>query len=75
MQRLGKHIPVEENKRNNRRVAFLWKALRSFTMQRCGKHTSVTLNQFATIEEAVFSVGGAPKLTRISGSCENRRMR
>jgi hypothetical protein len=30
--------------------------------QRCGKHISAALNQNATIKEAVFSVGAAPKL-------------
>jgi hypothetical protein len=30
--------------------------------QRCGKHVSEALNQDATIEEAVFSVGAVPRL-------------
>jgi hypothetical protein len=30
--------------------------------QRCGKHISAAVNQHATIEEAVFSVGAAPRL-------------
>jgi hypothetical protein len=30
--------------------------------QRCGKHISSAVNQRATIEEAVFSVGAAPRL-------------
>jgi hypothetical protein len=31
-------------------------------MQRCGKHISAAVNQHATIEEGVFSMGGAPRL-------------
>jgi hypothetical protein len=31
-------------------------------MQRCGKHISAAVNQHATIEEPVFSVGAAPRL-------------
>jgi hypothetical protein len=31
-------------------------------MQLCGKHISTAVNQHATIEEAVFSVGAAPRL-------------
>jgi hypothetical protein len=31
-------------------------------MQRCGKHISAAVNQHATIEDAVFSVGVAPRL-------------
>jgi hypothetical protein len=31
-------------------------------MQLCGKHTSAAVNQHATIEEAVFSVGTTPRL-------------
>jgi hypothetical protein len=31
-------------------------------MQRCGKHISIAVSQHATIEEAVFSVGVAPRL-------------
>jgi hypothetical protein len=30
--------------------------------QRCGKHISAAVNQHATIVEAVFSVGVAPRL-------------
>jgi hypothetical protein len=33
-----------------------------FAMQRCGKHISAGVNQHATIEEAVFSVGAGPSL-------------
>jgi hypothetical protein len=32
------------------------------TMQQCSKHISAAFNQYATIEEAVFSVGAAPRL-------------
>jgi hypothetical protein len=31
-------------------------------MQQCGKHISAAVNQHATVEEAVFSVGAAPRL-------------
>jgi hypothetical protein len=31
-------------------------------VQRCGKHIYATVNQHRTIEEAVFSVGAAPRL-------------
>jgi hypothetical protein len=31
-------------------------------MQRCGKYISAAVNQRATIEEAVFSLGAAPRL-------------
>jgi hypothetical protein len=30
--------------------------------ERCGKHISEAVNQHSTIEEAVFSVGTAPRL-------------
>jgi hypothetical protein len=33
-----------------------------FATQRCGKHISEGVNQHATTEEAVFSVGAAPRL-------------
>jgi hypothetical protein len=33
-----------------------------YTTQLCGKHISVAVNQSVTIEEAVFSVGDAPRL-------------
>jgi hypothetical protein len=31
-------------------------------MQRCSEHFSAAANQHATIEEAMFSVGAAPRL-------------
>jgi hypothetical protein len=31
-------------------------------MERCGKHISVAVNQYVTVEEAVFSEGAAPSL-------------
>jgi hypothetical protein len=34
----------------------------SIARQRCGKHISAAVNQFKTIEKAVFSVGIAPRL-------------
>jgi hypothetical protein len=33
-----------------------------FATQRCGKQISAAVNQHATIEDAVFSVGTAPRL-------------
>jgi predicted hydrocarbon binding protein len=37
-------------------------------MQRCGKDISTAVNQHATIEEAVFSVGAVPRQLREVGS-------
>jgi hypothetical protein len=47
---------------NNRRAMFSVVSTALFIMQRCGKYISATVNQRATIEEAVFSVGAAPWL-------------
>jgi hypothetical protein len=33
-----------------------------FATQRCGKRVTASVNQHATIEEAAFSVGAAPRL-------------
>jgi hypothetical protein len=41
---------------------FLWARAASVATQRCGKHISAAVNQHATIEKAVFSVGAAPRL-------------
>jgi hypothetical protein len=35
----------------------LWVRAQLFAMQLCGKHVSATVNQYATIEEAVFPLG------------------
>jgi hypothetical protein len=61
-QRLGKHIPAEANAPNNRREVFSVVSAALFATKLCGKHISATVNQHATIEEAVFSVGAAPRL-------------
>jgi hypothetical protein len=61
-QRLGKHIPAEANARSNRRAVFSVVCAASIATQRCGKHISAAVNQHATIEEAVFSVGAARTL-------------
>jgi hypothetical protein len=61
-QRLGKHIPAEANARNNRRAAFSVVRAVLIATQRCGKHFSAAVNQHATIEEVVFSVGAVPRL-------------
>jgi hypothetical protein len=50
------------NAGNDRRAVFsVVRAARAAT-QRCGKHISAEVNRHATIEEAVSSVGAAPRL-------------
>jgi hypothetical protein len=61
-QRISRHIPTEENARNNRGAAFSVVRAARVTTQLCGKHISAAVNQHATIDEAVFSVGAAPRL-------------
>jgi hypothetical protein len=56
------NIPAETNTCNNRRAAFSMIRSVSIARQRRGKHISAAVNQFATIEEAVFSVGVTPRL-------------
>jgi hypothetical protein len=53
---------VEAKARNNRRAVFSVVRAARVAMQQCGKHFSAALNQHATIEEAVFSVGTARRL-------------
>jgi hypothetical protein len=48
---------VEANERNNGGVEFSVVSASLVATQRCGKHMSATVNQHATIEEAVFFVG------------------
>jgi hypothetical protein len=51
-----------KGKCSNRRAVFsVFRAAR-VAMQRCGKHISAAANQHATLHEAVFSVGAAPRL-------------
>jgi hypothetical protein len=40
----------------------LWVRAALVATQRCGKHISAAVNQYATIEEALFFVGSAPLL-------------
>jgi hypothetical protein len=49
-------------KRSNRRAVFSVVNAALVAKQRCGKHISTETNQHATIEEAVFCVGTAPRL-------------
>jgi hypothetical protein len=58
-QQLGKHIPAEANASNNRRAVFSVVRAALVATQRYGKYISAAVNQHATIEEAVFSVGAA----------------
>jgi hypothetical protein len=55
-----RHVCCEA--RNNRRnvISMAWALL--IATQRYGKHISSAVNQHATIEESVFSVGAAPRL-------------
>jgi hypothetical protein len=48
--------------RNNRKAVFSMVRAALGAMRRCGDHISAAVNQHATIEEAVFSVGAAPRL-------------
>jgi hypothetical protein len=48
--------------RYNRRTVFPVVSASLVGAPRCGKHISAAVNQHATIEEAVFSVGVAPEL-------------
>jgi hypothetical protein len=47
---------------NNKRYIFSVVSAARVATQRCGKHISAAVNQLATVEEAVFSVGVAPRL-------------
>jgi hypothetical protein len=70
-QRLVKHIPVEADARNDRRAVFSVVRVALVATQRCGKHIFAAVNQHATIKEAVFSVGAAPRLYN-GGLTQNR---
>jgi hypothetical protein len=48
--------------RNSREAAFSVVRTAHIVTQLCGKRISAAVNQHVTIEEAVFSVGTAPKL-------------
>jgi hypothetical protein len=48
--------------RNNIRAVFSEVRFALIATQRCGKHISSAVNQHVKIEDAVFSVGAAPRL-------------
>jgi hypothetical protein len=52
-----KHIRKEAIARNIRKAVFSVIRAARVAMQQCGKHISAAVNQHATIEEAVFSMG------------------
>jgi hypothetical protein len=56
------NIPAAANTRNNIRAVFSVAHAKSATTQRCSKHISAAVNQLATIEEALFYLGTAPRL-------------
>jgi hypothetical protein len=56
------HIPAKPEERNNGRTVFSVVSAASVAKQRCGKHKSAAVNQYATIEKAMFSVGTASRL-------------
>jgi hypothetical protein len=47
---------------NNRRAVFSVVSAALVATQLCGKHIFAAVNQHATVEEAVCSVGAAPRL-------------
>jgi hypothetical protein len=53
---------LQRRKRNNRRAGFSVARAAFVATQQCGKHISAAVNQHATIEEAVFSVGAVSRL-------------
>jgi hypothetical protein len=53
---------AETNARKNGRAVFSMVRAAFVATQLCGKHIPAAVNQHATIEEAVFSVGAAPRL-------------
>jgi hypothetical protein len=54
---------MEARARDNRRAMFFSVVSAALVaMQQCRKHISATVNQHATIQEAVFSVGAALRL-------------
>jgi hypothetical protein len=62
MQRLGKDIPAEATARKSRTAMISVVIATLVATQRCLEHISAAVNQHATIEEAVFSAGAAPRL-------------
>jgi hypothetical protein len=64
-------IPTEVNTCNNRREVFSMVHTMCIATQLCGKHISAAVNQNATVEEAVFTVGSPHAyITRISTQLE-----
>jgi hypothetical protein len=59
-QRLDTHLPT--NARNNTTTVLSVVRAARVATQRCGKHIYAAVHQHARIEEAVFSVGDAPRL-------------
>jgi hypothetical protein len=57
---LGKHNPAEANASKNRIAVFSVVSNALVATQRCGKRICAAVNQRATIEEAVFSLGAYP---------------
>jgi hypothetical protein len=53
--------PTRKRTRNNRRVVFSVVTATLIATQRCSKRIFARANQQATIEEALFSVGAAPR--------------
>jgi hypothetical protein len=65
------YIPAGANVHNNITAIFSVVSAALFARQRCGKHISAAVNQHATIEKAVFSVGSSRGyIMRISGNRE-----
>jgi hypothetical protein len=56
------NILAETNAGNNKRAAISVVSAVLVVRQRCSKPISAAVNQHATTEEAVFSVGAAPRL-------------
>jgi hypothetical protein len=52
----------QKQTRNDRRTVFTVVRDARVTTQWCGKHIAAAVNQHATVEEAVFYVGTAPRL-------------
>jgi hypothetical protein len=59
---LLKHITAGPNAHKNRRVVFSVFSGALVPTQQCSKHISAEVNQHATMEEAVFSLGATPGL-------------
>jgi hypothetical protein len=56
------NIPAEANAHNKRTSVFSVVRAKLVLTQRWGKYASAAVNQHATTEKAVFSVGAAPTL-------------